>query len=345
MSTQPIRKIIHVDMDAFYASVEQRDNPKLKGTPIVVGYTSKRGVVAAASYEARVLGIHSAMPFVTAMKLCPTLIVIPPRFDVYRKVSNQIHTIFAQYTDLIEPLALDEAYLDVTNNKKNIPTAWKTAKDIRGDIFKETGLTASAGVSYNKFLAKLASDHNKPNGQFAITPDMGESFIEHLPIAKFFGIGPVTAGKMKKLGIYTGADLKARSRDELQKYFGKLGLWYYDIARGEDNRLVDPNRERKSLSSETTFEEDTDDQRIIESEIISMANVVWNWCEKNKENGRTVTIKIKWADFTQSTRSKSFKNTIANHAQLQEISLELSRSVFPPQKKIRLVGVTISNFA
>jgi len=344
MNIEQIRKIIHVDMDAFYASVEQRDNKKLRGKPLVVGYTSKRGVVAAASYEARSFGIHSAMPLVTAMKLCPTVIVISPRFDVYRKVSKQIHEIFAGYTDLIEPLALDEAYLDVTKNKKNIPTAWKTAKSIRAEILRETGLTASAGVSYNKFLAKLASEENKPNGQFAIIPDMGESFIENLPISRFYGIGPVTTEKMKKLGIYSGADLKTRSKDELIKYFGKLGLWYYDIARGQDNRIVDPNRERKSLSSETTFEEDVIDQTVIENGIISMANAVWKWCENNGERGRTVTIKIKWADFKQSTKSKSFKDIIKSRNQIQEISLDLIRSVFPLQKSIRLVGVTLSKF-
>lgn len=339
------RKIIHVDMDAFYASVEQRDNPELQGKPIVVGYASKRGVVAAASYEARKFGIHSAMPFVTAIKLCPALLVIAPRFEIYRKVSAQIHAIFARYTDLIEPLALDEAYLDVTTNKRNITTAWKTAKYIREEILKETNLTASAGISYNKFLAKLASEHNKPNGQFAITPDMGEIFVEQLPISKFYGIGPVTSEKMKKLGIYTGADLKARSRDELMNQFGKLGLWYYDIARAQDNRNVDPNRERKSLSSETTFEEDVTDKTVIESGIISMANSVWNWCEKNGARGRTITIKIKWADFKQSTRSKSMTTLITSKNQIQEISLNLIRSIYPLPKRVRLVGVTLSNFA
>lgn len=344
MNVEQIRKIIHVDMDAFYASVEQRDNPELKGKPIVVGYTSKRAVVAAASYEARSFGIHSAMPLVIAMKLYPNLVFVPPRFEVYRNISNQIHTIFADYTDLIEPLALDEAYLDVTQNKKDISTAWETAKIIRSRILKETGLTASAGVSYNKFLAKLASNKRKPNGQFAITPNMGESFIEALAIDKFYGVGPATSKKMHELGIFTGADLKARSADELQEHFGKLGLWYYDIARGRDNRIVDPNRERKSLSSETTFEKDLVDQTLIENGILSMANDVWMWCEKSGERGRTVTVKIKWTDFQQSTRSKSFKNAINDQHELQEISLHLIRSIFPLQKSIRLVGVIISNF-
>jgi DNA polymerase-4 len=345
MDIQQIHKIIHVDMDAFYASVEQRDNAALRGKPVVVGYASKRGVVAAASYEARTFGIHSAMPLVTALRLCPKLIVLPPRFEMYRKVSSQIHAVFAEYTDLIEPLALDEAYLDVTINKKNIATAWKTARIIRARILMETGLTASAGISYNKFLAKLATEKNKPNGQFAITPDMGESFIEKLSISKFYGIGPVTTQKMNKMGIFTGADLKARTRDELQVHFGKVGLWYYDIARGLDNRIVNPNRERKSLSSETTFEEDVTDHTMIESGIISMADSVWKWCEKNGEHGRTITVKIKWADYKQSTRSKSFKDSITSHKLMQEISLDLIRSVFPLPKSIRLVGVTLSNFS
>jgi DNA polymerase IV len=345
MEVKKTRKIIHVDMDAFYASVEQRDNPKLKGKPIAVGYTSKRGVIAAASYEARSYGVHSAMPLITAMKLCPELLVLPPRFEAYRKVSNEIHAIFSEFTDIIEPLALDEAYLDVTVNKQNIATAWQTAKIIRAKIFEQTGLTASAGISYNKFLAKLASEKRKPNGQFAITPDMGESFIAALPVSKFYGVGPVTTRKMNEIGIHTGKDLRARSRDELKKHFGKLGLWYFDIARGQDDREVNPNRERKSLSSETTFEEDSNDQAIIESEILSMADSVWEWCEKNEKRGRTITVKIKWADFTQSTRSKSFKNIIETHDHIQKASLELIRSVFPLQKRIRLVGVTLSNFA
>jgi len=344
MQPKKIRKIIHVDMDAFYASVEQRDNPKLKGKPIAVGYTSKRGVVAAASYEARRYGVHSAMPMVTALRLCPALLILPPRFEAYQEVSDTIRGIFAEYTDLIEPLALDEAYLDVTENKQKIPTAWLTAKLIRAKIFAMTGLTASAGISYNKFLAKLASEVHKPNGQYAITPDMGESFIATLPISKFYGIGPVTTKKMNSMGIFLGKDLRTYSKDELQKYFGKLGLWYFDIARGQDERAVTPNSERKSLSSETTLEDDSADQTLIESEIISMVNNVWEWCDENKTCGRTVTVKIKWADFTQTTRSKSFKEHITNRNQFQEVALELLRLVFPLQKKIRLVGVIVSNF-
>jgi len=338
------RKIIHVDMDAFYASVEQRDNPKLIGKPIAVGYASKRGVIAAASYEARTFGVHSAMPLITAMKLCPQLIVLPPRFDVYRSVSQEIHTIFADFTDIIEPLALDEAYLDVTKNKQEIETAWKTAKIIRSRIFEKTGLTASAGISYNKFLAKLASDMKKPNGQYAITPDMGEEFIAQLPIAKFYGIGPVTAKKMIGLGIHTGKELRLHSLDDLQKHFGKVGIWYYDLARGIDDREVNPNRERKSVGSETTFEQDSSDRNTIESEIIKMAELVWKWCEESKKRGRTVTIKITWSDFSKSTRSKTLENKVTTFDQLQKTSLELLQSLFPLKNKIRLVGVTISHF-
>jgi DNA polymerase IV len=344
MDAGHIRKIIHVDMDAFYASVEQRDNPALKGKPVAVGYPARRGVVAAASYEARRFGIHSAMPSITALRLCPELIFVAPRFEVYRSVSNQIHSIFADYTDLIEPLALDEAYLDVTANRQNIPTAWATAKAIRARILKETSLTASAGISYNKFLAKLASGKRKPNGQFAITPEVGEAFIDALPVDKFHGVGPVTAKKMHELGIKTGADLKARSLTDLRRHFGKSGSWYYDIAHGRDDREVNPNRERKSMSSETTFAEDLTEPVAIEAGVISMANDVWEWLENSGSSARTVTIKIKWADFKQSTRSRSLKKPVTSRSQLHEIALDLIRSVFPPEKGIRLVGVTLSNF-
>ena len=331
-------------MDAFYASVEQRDNPALKGKPVVVGYAAKRGVVAAASYEARRFGVHSAMPSSTAMRLCPELIFVPLRFEVYRSVSKQIHEIFAKYTNLIEPLALDEAYLDVTENKMQIPTAWKTAKAIRAEILEVTGLTASAGVSYNKFLAKVASGMRKPNGQFAIMPEEGEAFINALPVAKFHGIGPVTAKKMHELGIQTGADLKLRSLEELQERFGKVGSWYYRIARGDDKREVNPNRERKSVSSETTFAEDLVDRAIIEKEILSLADSVWAWVERTGRHGRTVTIKIKWADYKQSTRSRSVKHSIVEITQFRQISLDLIGTVFPLPKGIRLLGVTLSSF-
>src|SRR5580698_8779297 len=302
---EPVRKIIHVDMDAFYASVEQRDNPDLRGRPVAVGHGARRGVVAAASYEARQFGVRSALPSVTAMRQCPELIFVPPRFDVYRAVSQQIHAVFAEFTDLIEPLALDEAYLDVTANKVGLPTAWLAAKAIRARILEETGLTASAGVSYNKFLAKLASGQRKPNGQFAITPEEGEAFVEALPVAKFHGVGPATAARMHAAGITTGADLKTWSLQDLQLRFGKAGGWFYEIARGQDHRAVNPNRERKSSGSETTFDEDLVDPARIEAGVLAMADDVWAWCEKTGERGRTVTVKIKWADFQQSTRSRS----------------------------------------
>ena len=241
-----MRKIIHIDMDAFYTSVEQRENPSLRGRPIAVGYAAKRGVVAAASYEARKFGVRSAMPSSTATRKCPDLVFVPPRFDVYRAVSREIHAIFADYTPMIEPLSLDEAYLDVTDNLRGIPTASATASEIRARIFEKTGLTASAGISYNKFLAKLASDHRKPNGQFVVTPGMAAAFVETLPIGKFHGVGPVTAEKMNRLGILTGADLRKQSLAFLQQHFGKSGPWYHAIANGEDDRPVAAATSRRS---------------------------------------------------------------------------------------------------
>jgi DNA polymerase-4 len=343
--TQTVRKIIHVDMDAFYASVEQRDDPALRGRPVAVGHGARRGVVAAASYEARQFGVRSALPSVTALRKCPDLVFVPPRFDVYRAVSRQIHEVFAAFTDVVEPLALDEAYLDVTENRAGLPTAWLTAKAIRARILEETGLTASAGVSYNKFLAKLASSRRKPNGQFAITPEEGEAFVAALPIEKFHGVGPATTAKMHALGIQTGADLRAWSLPDLQARFGKSGPWYYAIARGQDDRAVNTTRERKSSGSETTFEDDLTLAEPIEAGVLAMADDVWAWCEKTGARARTVTVKIKWADFQQATRSRSFDRTIDSRAQLHDAALALIRSVFPPVKGIRLVGVTLSSFA
>lgn len=339
-----VRKIIHVDMDAFYASVEQRDDPSLRGRPVAVGYPAKRGVVAAASYEARTFGVRSALPSVTAIRRCPDLVFVPPRFDVYRAVSRQVHGVFAEFTDLVEPLALDEAYLDVTDNRAGLPTAWQTAKAIRARILEETGLTASAGVSYNKFLAKLASGQRKPNGQFGIMPENGPAFMEALPVAKFHGVGPKTAEKMHTAGIRTGADLKAWSLEDLTRRFGSLGPWYYGLARGLDDRPVNPNRERKSSGSETTFDVDHTDPEPIEAGVLAMADDVWSWCEKTGARGRTVTVKIKWADFQQSTRSQSLASVVDSRAKLHEASLGLIRSVLPAPKGIRLVGVTLSNF-
>jgi DNA polymerase IV len=339
-----IRKIIHIDMDAFYASVEQRDEPTLRGKPVAVGYPAKRGVVAAASYEARGFGVRSAMPSTVAIRKCAELVFVPPRFDVYRGVSEQIHTIFKDYTQLVEPLSLDEAFLDVTDNLKGIPTAWETAKEIRARIYDEIRLTASAGISCNKFLAKIASDYRKPNGQFAIMPDQAEAFVASLPVAKFHGVGPKTAAKMRALGIETGADLRGQTLAFLQDRFGKSGSWYYNIARGWDERSVQPGRERKSSGSETTFSEDLTDSVQIEAGVIAMADDVWTWCEKANARGRTVTVKIKWADFQISTRSRSMEMTIQTREKLHQIALDLVRSVFPPPKAVRLVGVTLSNF-
>lgn len=339
------RKIIHVDMDAFFASVEQRDDPSLRGRPVAVGHAAARGVVAAASYEARAFGVRSALPSVTALRRCPALVFVPPRFEVYREVSRQIHAVFARYTHLIQPLSLDEAYLDVTANKQGLETAWLTAREIRAAILQETGLTASAGISYNKFLAKLASDQRKPNGQFAVTPDMGAAWVETLPVSRFHGVGPVTAQKMKRLGIETGADLRAKSLEFLQRHFGSAAPWYYAIARGEDDRPVDPDRVRKSSGAETTFDRDLTDPGEIEAGVLRMADDVWRWCAARQAFGRTVTLKVKYGDFQQITRSRSQPVPVATQEALYRSALELIRSVLPPEKGIRLVGVTVSNFA
>ena len=344
MDERQVRKIIHIDMDAFYASVEQRDDPTLKGKPVAVGYPAKRGVVAAASYEARSFGVRSAMPSTVAIRKCAELTFVPPRFDVYREVSKQVQAIFKGYTRLVEPLSLDEAYLDITDNLRGVPTAWETAREIRARIYEETKLTASAGISCNKFLAKLASDYRKPNGQFAIMPDQAEAFVATLPVAKFHGVGPKTTARMRAVGIETGADLRRQTLEFLQRNFGKAGGWYYEIARGQDNRPVQADRERKSSGSETTFSEDLTDPVQIEAGVIAMAEDVWTWCEKANARGRTVTVKIKWADFQISTRSRSTELTIQTREKLHQFALDLIRSVFPPRKDIRLVGVTLSNF-
>jgi len=340
----PVRKIIHVDMDAFYASVEQRDNPELRGRPVAVGHGAKRGVVAAASYEARAFGVRSAMPSTTAMRQCAELVFVAPRFDVYRAVSRQIHAIFADYTALIEPLSLDEAYLDVSENRRSLPTASATAKEIRARILEETRLTASAGVSYNKFLAKLASGYRKPNGQFVITPEMGPAFIAALPVAKFHGVGPVTAAKMQRLGIETGEDLRVKPLSFLQQHFGKSAAWYLGIANGEDVRPVVADRPRKSSGSETTFERDLTEPTEIEAGVQAMADDVWAWCEKAQAFGRTVTVKVKFADFRQVTRSRSFSSSVARPDLLRQASVELVRTLLPTVRGIRLLGVTVSNF-
>ncbi len=300
-----MRKIIHVDMDAFYASVEQRDNPELRGKPVAVGGSAARGVVAAASYEARTFGVRSAMPSVTAKRRCPDLIFVKPRFDVYRAVSAQIREIFAEHTDLIEPLSLDEAYLDVTENKQNLSAATEIATIIRARIKEVTGLNASAGISYCKFLAKMASDLNKPNGQAVITPKAGPDFVANLPVKKFHGVGPATAAKMQRLGIETGADLREKPLTFLQEHFGKSGGWYYRISRGIDERPVQPNRERKSVGAEDTFMTDIFDLDAARAELVPLAEKVWRHCQAKQITGRTVTLKVKFADFQQISRSRT----------------------------------------
>jgi DNA polymerase-4 len=337
------RKIIHIDMDAFYASVEQRDNPELRGKPVAVGGSRQRGVVAAASYEARRFGIRSAMPSVTARQKCPELIFVKPRFDVYRAVSRRIREIFAEYTPLVEPLSLDEAYLDVTENLKLMSSATEIAEQIRARIRAETGLTASAGVSYNKFLAKMASDERKPDGLFVITPRMGPTFVEDLPIGRFHGIGPVTRAKMERLGIRNGADLRARTWFFLQQHFGKAGPYYYALARGIDDRPVCADRIRKSVGAETTFPADLftlDEARAALGPLIAK---VWADCEGSTLRGRTVTLKAKYADFQQVTRSRTDEAPLATQAAIEAIAYGLLESLFPLSKGIRLLGVTLSS--
>ena len=336
------RKVIHVDMDAFYASVEQRDNPDLRDRPVAVGGSRERGVVAAASYEARRYGVRSAMPSITAKRQCPDLIFVKPRFDVYREVSLQIRDIFADYTELIEPLSLDEAYLDVTNNLKGIEFATQVAKEIRSRIWKETRLTASAGISSNKFLSKIASDQNKPNGQFVITPEMASDFIAGLNIAKFHGIGKKTEERMNLLGITTGRDLRTKSVDFLREKFGKAGIYYYWISRGIDERPVQPNRIRKSVGAENTFSDDLSDLGELRVALSPIIDKIWSYCERNHIRGRTVTLKIKYKDFQQITRSRSIQKEIETKSLLTNMSDELLMGLFPLQKSIRLLGVTLS---
>jgi DNA polymerase IV len=340
---QPVRKIIHVDMDAFYASVEQRDNPDLRGKPLAVGGSAARGVVAAASYEARVFGVHSAMPSVTARRKCPDLIFVPPRFDVYKAISQQIREVFAEYTSLIEPLSLDEAYLDVTENLKGMDIATEIALEIRAKIKQVTGLNASAGISYNKFLAKMASDLNKPNGQAVITPKNGPGFVEALPVKKFHGVGPATAERMRRYGIETGLDLKSKSLQFLQEHFGKSGPYFYGIARGIDERQVRPDRIRKSVGAEDTFVEDIDDLERATLELKPLAEKVWRYCEAQGISGKTVTVKIKYSDFTQATRSRTTALPVANVAEIIDIASTLLATVYPFKRPVRLLGVTLSS--
>lgn len=337
-----VRKIIHIDMDAFYASVEQIDNPELKGLPIAVGGSEARGVVSAASYEARKFGVKSAMSGFQAKRLCPELVFVHPRFDRYKEISRKIRKIFLDYTDLVEPLSLDEAYLDVTQNKKNLPSATLIAQEIRNRIFTETGLTASAGISSNKFVAKVASDYNKPNGQKTVNPDEIEAFLEKLDIRKFYGIGKVTAEKMYQLGIFTGFDLRQKSLDFLEKQFSNSAVYYYQIARGIHNSPVKPNRTIKSVGAERTFFENLSSEVFLEEKIISIANELEKRLQKSKIAGKTVTLKLKYSDFTLQTRSKTLPYFIADKSLIIDTAKEL---LYQERLKdsVRLLGISLHN--
>lgn len=336
------RKIIHIDMDAFYASVEQHDFPELKGKPIAVGGSEVRGVVSAASYEARKFGVRSAMSGVQAARLCPTLIFVKPRFDRYKEVSKQIREIFLDYTDLVEPLSLDEAYLDVTENKKGNPSASLLAQEIRNRIFEKTGLTASAGISINKFVAKIASDYHKPNGQKTVSPDEVETFVEQLDVKKFYGIGKVTAEKMYQLGIYTGKDLKSKTLDYLEQHFGNSGQSYYNLSRGISYSQVKPNRTIKSVGAERTFNENLSSEIYMESRLENIANELDRRIKKYKIAAKTITLKIKYSDFTQQTRSKTLAYFIADQSLIYDVAKEL---LYQEKLKdsVRLLGISMSN--
>ncbi|MBT8399785.1 MAG: DNA polymerase IV [Rhodothermia bacterium] len=336
-----MRKIIHVDMDAFYASVEQRDNPELRGKPVAVG-GRRRGVVMAASYEARVFGVRSAMPSATAARRCPDLNFVKPRMSVYAEVSRQIRAIFRSFTDLVEPLSLDEAYLDVTDPLRGPKSATLLARMIKDEIRATTRLTASAGVSFNKFLAKVASGFEKPDGLTVIGPEDANDFIASLPIEKFFGIGKVTAARMKKQGVFTGADLQSLSEVELAQRFGKMGRHYYRIVRGLDDREVRPDRRRKSVGAERTFFEDLDDVGQMEDKIEEIARVLADRMERAGASGRTVTLKIKYHDFVVRTRSRTLPGTVCESADLYRVGRELLHTPMPPPRAVRLLGLSVS---
>jgi DNA polymerase-4 len=338
----PFRKIIHIDMDAFYASVEQMDNPELRGKPIAVGGAENRGVVSAASYEARKFGVRSAISGVLAKKNCPELIFVSPRFDRYKEISKKIHKIFHEYTDLVEPLSLDEAYLDVTTNKKGNPSAGLLAQEIRLRIFNEVGLTASAGISVNKFVAKIASDYNKPNGQKTVNPEEVIPFLEQLPIQKFYGVGKVTAEKMFQLGIFTGLDLKAKSVEFLEKHFGKSGGFYYNVVRGIHNSEVKSNRITKSVAAEHTFDINLSSEIFMIEKLERIAAELERRLKKHQISGKTITLKIKYSDFTQQTRSKTMPYFISDKALILETVKEL---LYQEKMKdsVRLLGISLSN--
>lgn len=339
-----MRKIIHIDMDAFFAAVEQRDFHQYRGKPLAVGGGTQRGVVAAASYEARKFGIYSALASKIAIRRCPNLILVRPRFNVYREVSHQIMAIFYNYTNLVEPLSLDEAYLDVTQNKKGQPSATLIAREIKERIRDKVQLTASAGVSFNKFLAKIASDYNKPDGLFVIKPGDAQSFVDRLPVEKFFGVGKVTAGKMHRLGIKTGRDLRAQSEAKLRSHFGKVGSYYFKISRTIDERTVNPIRVVKSVGGERTFEDDISEAGLLLEKLLEIADVIWSRIEKKKSFGYTLTLKVKFNDFRRITRSKTLEKRIDNIESLKGLAKELLLSTSLENKKIRLLGLSVSNF-
>lgn len=336
------RRIIHVDMDAFYASVEQLDNPELRGKPIAVGGSEVRGVVSAASYEARKFGVRSALSGVLARKYCPELIFVKPRFERYKEISQKVHAIFHEFTDLVEPLSLDEAYLDVTENKKGIPSATIIAQQVRQRIFEELGLTASAGISINKFVAKVASDINKPNGQKTVPPDEVEAFLEQLPIRKFYGVGKVTTEKMYQLGIFTGADLKLQSLEFLEKHFGKSGAYYYDIVRGIHNSEVRPSRSVKSVAAEHTFFENLSSEIYMAERLEQIAGQLSKRMARHNIAGKTVTLKIKYSDFTIQTRSKTLPYFVSDKSLIYETAKDL---LYQERMKesVRLLGISLSN--
>ncbi len=342
ISIVPNRKIIHVDMDAFYASVEQMDNPELKGKPLAVGGSEVRGVVAAASYEARKFGVRSALSGALAKKYCPELLFVRPRFDRYKEISRKVQAIFYDYTDLVEPLSLDEAYLDVTQNKKGNPSASLIAKEIRERIFNEVGLTASAGISINKFVAKIASDVNKPNGQKTVNPDEVIAFLEELPIRKFYGVGKVTTEKMYQLGIFTGLDLRNKELDFLEKHFGKSGSFYYNVVRGIHNSEVKSERIAKSVAAEHTFDENLSSEIFMEEKLKAIAEQLEKRLLRNNLAGKTVTLKIKYSDFTQQTRSKTLPYFIASKALLFETVKELLYQE-RMRESVRLLGISVTS--
>ena len=338
-----MRKIIHIDMDSFFASVEQRDFPEYMGKPLVVGHRGPRSVVAAASYEARKFGVHSAMPMSIALRKCPQLIVVPHRFEVYREVSNMIRNIFHDYTDLVEPLSLDEAYLDVTEVKKGPASASLIAMEIKKEIRERSGLIASAGVSYNKFLAKIASDMDKPDGFYLIRPEDAEGFLEELDVGLFFGVGEKTEQKMHRMNIYKGRDLKLLSLQDLLKHFGKAGSYFYNAVRGKDERPVVSHRERKSVGAERTFETDLTDLEEVQEKLAAIIDIMWRRCEIKQKAGKTVTLKLRYADFSTITRSSTSQKGFTKN-DIDEVVMNLLPTQDIQEQGIRLLGVTMSNF-